>query len=268
MATLLTECEIHKSDNAKKLLDMLDLQPVKAFVEKCLRFWPHYNDLVKNRKSCILNLACNAIADGKIRQIIIPGAGLDSLSLEIHARHADCKIFELDVGNMDEKTAMYKSIDPSIHDSIECITCDLYCTDTVKSRLIKHNWNPDEPSLMIIEGISYYLPSEVIWKTIGILENHASDQNQIVMEYMIPSDMIPDTMRSISRYPYDLIADDANLDGMTRYDTSDIAAYTKRTGGKILHHYDMNRMQQDRVPGSALFRPPHSGWIEVCMFSV
>ena len=267
MVTLLAGGEIHTSGNTKQFLDMLDLEHVRAFVEGCLRFWPHYGHLVKNRKSCILNLACDAVADGKIRQVIIPGAGLDTLSLEINARHGSCKIFEIDVGHMDTKTAMLRSIDPSIPDSIRCITRDLSDTDAVVSSLIEHGWDSKEPSLMILEGISYYLPANTLWKTIGMLgsESHTS---QIIMEYLIPYDQISEAMRPIAQYPFDLIANDADIDHITRYDISDIAARAQRIGGSILHHYDMNRMQQDRLPGSTLFQPPHAGWIEVCMFSV
>ena len=120
--------------------------------------------MVKNRKSCILNLTCSTIANDGIEQVVVLGAGLDPLSLEIHARHAGCKIFEIDVANMDTKTAMLQSVSPSITDFIKCITLDLSNTDAIMSSLLKSGWNPDAPSLMILEGISYYLEADALWK--------------------------------------------------------------------------------------------------------
>ena len=266
MVTLMAGDEVHTSDIAKRFLGMLDLEPVRPFVEGCLRFWPHYDHLVKNRKSCILNLVCDAITDGKIRQVIIPGAGLDTLSLEIHARHTDCKIFEIDVANMDIKTGMLHSIDRSIPDSIRCITRDLSDPKDVAASLTEHGWDPAEPSLMVLEGISYYLTADVLWNMIGMLQSK-SQTNRIIMEYLIPYSMVPDAMRPIAQYPFDLIASNADLDHIAKYDISDITARAQDIGGRILHHYDMERMQKDRMPGSTLFSPPDTGWIEVCMLS-
>ncbi len=267
MVTLLAGDEIHTSSIVKKFLDMLDLEPGRPFVEECLRFWPHYDHLVKNRKSCILNLACNAIANGQICQVIVPGAGFDTLSIEIHTRHTNCKIFEIDVANMDTKTEMLQHINPSISDSIRCITCDLSDPKAVRTNLIEHGWDPARPSLMILEGISYYLSAETLWKTIDMLQSK-SQTSRVIMEYLIPYDMIPDTMRPIARYPFDRIENDADLDYITKYNISDITTRAKRIGGRILYHYNMERMQKDRMPGSTLFCPPNTGWIEVCMFSV
>lgn len=266
MVTLLTGDEIHTSDIAKRFLGMLDLEPVRPFVEGCLDFWPHYDHLVKNRKSCILGLACDAISSDKIRQVIVPGAGLDPLSLEIHARHADCKIFEIDVANMDAKAELLRHVDPSIPDSIRCITGDLSDPETVMTGLIGNGWDPATPTLMILEGISYYLATDALWSTIGMLQSK-SQTNRIILEYLIPYEAIPEAMRPIARYPFDLIERDADLDHIGKYLISDIAADARRIGGKILRHYDMEQMQQDRMPGSTLFCPPNTGWIEVCMFS-
>ena len=167
---------------------------------------------------------------------------------------------------MDAKTEMLRSINSSIPDYIRCITRDLSDTESVTASLMEHGWDPARPSLMILEGISYYLTTDALWKMIGMLQSK-SHMNRTVMEYLIPYDMIPDTMRPIARYPFDRIENDADLDHITKYEISDIAARAQRIGGRVLHHYDMARMQKDRLPGSKLFCPPNTGWIEICMFS-
>ena len=267
MVALLTGGNIHASDIAKKFYNMLDLEQARPVVEDWLNFWPHYDHLVKNRKSCIVDLACNAITHDKIQQIIIPGSGLDTLSLEIHARHPDCKIFEIDLANMDTKTAMLLSIDKTIPDSIRCITSDLSDSSNVASNLVKHGWDSNLPSLLILEGITYYLTVDVLWKIICMLQsNHQT--NRVIMEYLIPYEMVPDTMRPFAQYPFELIANETNLDHITKYDISAISAHVRRLGGDIVCHYTMEQMQQNRVPNSTLFSPPNTGWIEVCMLSI
>ena len=264
---MMADGQVHTSDTARRFLDMLDLGSGRELFEKCVSYWPHYHHVVKNRKSCILNLACRAIANDGIEQVAILGAGLDPLSLEIHARHADCKIFEIDVANMDTKTAMLQSINPSITDSIKCITLDLSNTDAIMPSLLESGWNPDAPSLMVLEGISYYLTVDALWKTIGMLKS-ASGTNRIILEYFIPPEKISKDRLPIARYPFDLIASDADIAHIARYDVDDITVRAERLGGKLLQHYDMGRMEQERVPESTLFKPRQSGWIEVCMLSI
>ncbi len=264
---MMADGQVHTSGIARRFLDMLDLGSGRELFEKCVSYWPHYHHVVKNRKSCILNLTCSTIANDGIEQVVVLGAGLDPLSLEIHTRHAGCKIFEIDVANMDTKTAMLQSISPSITDFIKCITLDLSNTDAITSSLLKSGWNPDAPSLMLLEGISYYLAADALWKTIGMLKS-ASGTNRIILEYFVPSEKISKDRLPIARYPFDLIASDAGIAHITRYDVDDIAARAERLGGKLLQHYDMGRMEQERMPESTLFKTPQSGWIEVCMFSV
>ncbi len=264
---LLAEGRVHTSPLARRFLGMLNLDSGRWLHVKLARYWTHYDQIVKNRKSCILGLERLAAAEGGIEQVVIFGAGFDALSLEIHARQGRCRVFEIDIKNMDEKSSLMRSMDPSIADHIRCITTNMYSTDTIIPGLVEQGWRPDEPSTVIFEGISYYLPPYILWDVIGRFRT-GTNTNQVIMEYLVPSEAIAKERNHIAQYPFDLIAADSGLIYITRYDVREITARVESLGGALVQHYDMMRMEKDRTSGNAIFKTRESGWIEVCRFAI
>lgn len=264
---LLTDGEIHKSNIAKKFLSLLDLELGRDLLIKCTQFWPHYGEVAKNRKSCILNLAKNIISKDKITQIIIFGAGLDALSLEICSFSKRCKVFEIDIANMKTKNKLIRSTEPSLVDYIKCIGMDITRSKNIIKNLSKHGWNDNVPSLIIFEGISYYLSETTLWE---IVENFKTKdhRNRMVLEYLLPHDKISKEWLQIAESPFNLIATNANLARITRYTINNIIRHVKKLNGHILQRYKMKQMEKDRTLQNTFFKTEQSGWIEICEISI
>ena len=264
---LLTMGEIHTSKIAKKFLDMLNLHSGKHLLTKSNQFWPHYSEVIKNRKSCILDLANNTILENKIEQVIIFGAGFDALSLEISSRFRNCKLFEIDIANMNTKSNLIDSIDSSLTDYIQCIAMDISNIHRIIPNLVKHGWNKDVSSLVIFKGISYYLSTDILWMIMGKFKttNHS---NEIILEYLLPNKKILNKHVPMAEYLFNLIAVEASLTNITKYDIDDIGIQVKKLDGIVHQHYDMKKMEQDRTSKNIIFKTSQSGWIEVCEFSV
>ena len=259
--------EIHTSSAAKKFLGILNLDPGKYLFAKCNQFWPHYSEVMKNRKSCILDLTNNAIIKNKIEQIIIFGAGFDTLSLEISSRFRNCRIFEIDIANMNTKNNMISSIDSALTDYIKCITMDVSKINRIIPNLTKHGWSKDVPSLIIFEGISYYLSTDLLWMIIGKFKT-ITHSNKIILEYLLPNKKILNKRVPIAEYPFNLIISEADLINITKYDIDDIVIRMKKLDGILCEHYDMKKMEKDRTSKNIIFKTSRSGWIEVCEFLV
>jgi len=265
LVLLWTDGKIHKSCTAKKFFNLLDLELGKEHFEKCNRFWSHYSKIIQNRKSCIINLTKNIILQNNVKQIIILGAGYDALSLEICSWSKSCKVFEIDTANMETKNNLisFLSTTDPISDSITCITCDVSDSNHIISSLIKHGWDKDIPSLIVIEGLSYYISKSNLYDIIDKFKTK-NQSNHIILEYLLYHDKIPRKWQAISQYPFDLIAKCCNLDCITRYDVYDIATHLKELGGIISHHYTMSEMEKDQTLQNSIFNFRDDGWIEIC----
>ena len=259
--------EIHTSVIAKRFLNQLNLDSGKNLFVKCKKFWPHYGEVVKNRKSCILDLVKNAITEKKIEQVIIFGAGYDALSLEISSWSKNCGIFEIDIANMDTKKNLIDSLDLSLSNSIRCITLDMFKLDRIVSTLIKHGWNKDIPSIVIFEGISYYLSRDILWKIIEKF-NTATHYNRILLEYLVPNKKISKQRIPIAEYPFHLIAIESDLINITKYNLEEIMAHLNKHDGILLQHCDMKKMEKNRTLQNIIFKTKQDGWIEICEFLI
>ncbi len=262
LVLLWTNGEIHTSHFAQKFLSMLNLDSGREILEQCKKLWPHYPEILKNRKSCILDLTKNNILENKIEQIVILGAGLDALSLEICSHSKKYRVFEIDAKNMDVKRDLIRDVHLSLVDSISCIDLNLSESNKIIPNLIKHGWNKNMPSLIIIEGLSYYLSEDQLWRIIGEFKSE-NQNNHVVLEYLLPANRIPNEWLEIAEYPFNLISRDANLSSITRYDVEDIKIHLKKINAKLFTHYEMKAMEKERTFQNALF-DQQSGWIEIC----
>ena len=262
LVLLWVQGEIHTSTFAQKFLDMLNLDSGKKILEQCKNFWPHYSEILKNRKSCILDLVKANILKNKIEQIVILGAGFDALSLEILSHAKNCKIFEIDIKNMDVKQNLIRRVHPSLVNSIDCITLDLSTPENMMPNLLMRGWRKNIPSLIIIEGLSYYLSKDQLRTIIGEFKTKNCD-NHVILEYLLPADKISNKWVEIAEYPFMLISNDANLSFITRYSIDDILAYFTKSNSQLLCHYEMNKMEKERTSQNTLF-DKQTGWIEIC----
>ncbi len=259
--------EIHTSPIAKKFLKKLNLDSGRALFEKCNQFWSHYSEVIKNRKSTICSVINAAITQNEATQVIIFGAGFDALSLEISSWSKNCKVFEIDVANMNLKKNLINNVDSSLADSIKCITMDISNPCDVQSNLTRHGWRKDLPSLILFEGISYYLKSSVLWKIIAGF-TASTHSNRVIMEYFLPAEKISKQYTTIAEYPFSLIASESDLASITRYELKEIKTQIKKLDGVLLQHFTMQKMEKNRTLQNTIFQANQNGWIEICEFLV
>lgn len=264
LVLLWADGDIHTSSMSKKFLDMLNLESGEEVLKQCDCFWPHYSEILKNRKSCILGIAKNNVSIDSMNQMVVLGSGFDALSLEVYSHAQNCKIFEIDAKNMDTKQDLIKTVNPSASDAITCITLDLSDYTRVVPVLVAQGWDPNIPTLIIIEGLSYYLSKDALWGLIGEFKTQ-NQTNRIVLEYLLPPEMIPSTWSKIAAYPFDLIATGSRLPFISRYDIAEISSRLSDAGGKLVCRHSMRDMEKRRTLQNRLFFE-HDGWIEICEF--
>ena len=254
---------VHTSRASQEFRSRLDASAGRELLQQCDAAWPHYSEIVRNRKHCILTLSTKLLNDG-INQAAILGAGFDTLSLEL-ATHTDATIFDIDMADMNAKSDMIRSASPALCNRIRCITADISNFEAMAEKLSNAEWS-NAPSLIIIEGLSYYISKSNLW---NMIQNLRSDtKTDIILEYLLPKDQIPYSDRHASEGAFDVIFKKFNLPPLTRYDSDDIKSGIARLGGIVHDTYDMTRMEKDRTGKNDLCDSSKNNWIEICHASL
>lgn len=85
---------------------------------------------------------------------------------------------------------------------------------------------------------------------------------------MVPNKKISKQRIPIAEYPFHLIAIEADLINITKYDLEEIMIRLKEQDGILLQHYDMKKMEKNRTSQNSIFKTKQDGWIEICEFLV
>ena len=253
----------HTSKNARTYLESLNLDSGAVLFKKCNAVWNHYDEVIKNRKKCILDMSRHVLNDGKIKQMIILGAGFDALSIEI-LRHIDnlC-VYDIDTANMHLKEQLLKNI-LGQESGIQCIDADVKNPDKLLYALEKCGWNCKKPSLLVMEGISYYLTKSELSELINRFSN--GKNNRILFEYLLPHNCISKEKSHIPEKIFNIIKDKHHTT-LTRYDESEIAKLLG-SGCHITKTLGLKEMEMARLGQNTHFKKKSHGWIQISQISI
>lgn len=266
LVLLWTEGDIHRNFLSSEFRKFLSLKSGKELHVKCNQIWPNYSEVIKNRKQCVLDLVQKEIGNDNLVQVIILGAGMDTLSLEILSQNRDVKIFEIDY-SMERKKTIIKKIDFTIFNSLSLISTNLKNSNELLKSLKKSGWDPKNPTLVVLEGISYYLTEDEMEKILKIFQSK-NKKNRIILEYLLTEDLVSKKMRLIPKRIFDLIANETGLSFITRYNQDRIKKMINILDGSIVKQFTMKEMEQKRTGNNVFFKRTKSGWIEVSYISI
>ena len=250
---LLLGSEIFKTALARNFLSKLDLSAGQALYDQSMAFWPHYDQIIKNRKFAVLKLVETLLLEGKLpHQIVIAAAGMDAMGLEIASRYPGATVYELDEAFMTEK----KKLSP--HERVHYITSDLTRSETCLEALKEIGWQANQPSLMIYEGISYYI-SQQQTKTL----TNAVSPNYVIVDYLKPLTLLNDVAAKRGNFIFDAILGGAQSLEIPRYDVQIL----EKTLTLPCHtRLSMMHLEKERSGRNHLFPTDAHGWIEVGLF--
>ena len=260
--TLLAGRDVHTSPASLRYLDMLDLSHGEDLLRRCYMVWPHLDQLVKNRKRCVLEETLECISAGA-RQVVILGSGIDALSLEIVSRVKDVAVYELDTANLDAKRSLLEEAAPEDSGRVACVTVDLGRAAEAVDKTVAAGWRRDIPSVLVLEGISYYLKEPAMWDIIRRFGTGA--ENDVLLEYIVPAACIATERAHIPDAVFDIIREymSAPLE-ISKMDPARLRETVAGTGGRVLRRHTMHSMEKSRTGTNRHFPTESSGWVEVC----
>ncbi len=226
----------------------------------CVRANPFPNlDLTESQSEPI---AEEAVENNKIYQLIILAAGKSPMALCILENHFDRvkKIFEIDEAGMEQKNHLYKEVAPNLASKISCITGDI-TSDDISRLLISSGYERDIPSIILMEGISYYVSIEQIDSIIRSFKS-AEGINRFIIEYLVPYKHISRYYRSIAIDIFELMRIQGKLDKITNLTAAQLGRIFARYDGDVIESYTMKYMEQLRTDENEYFKFSSDGWIE------
>ena len=257
------------SDDAKRYVRMIDTGGGRDIVERCERVWPHYGEVIRNRKQYVAKLAMRYMSGGWRKQAVILGAGLDPLSVEIAARTcSNVAVYEIDLHGMGLKRRTIAKASPRAAGRIRQVKADLAGSpEQVARAMSKKGWRADRPSLVVAEGISYYLPESALR---GLLDMFRTERGtgRIVLEYLRDAGSISADRAHIPDAVFGEFVRGTGIGGLARY--SDAQAVDLVVGGNAsiprsaIMTVGPEIMEWYRTTGNRLFARDKSGWIAMC----
>lgn len=254
-----TSKEIWKSKNAREYFESLDLSEgnslLKMFSEQeCYM----HTQSVTNRKYFVRKYALEFLntcqIENKKGQVIILAAGIAPLSVEIASLVPDGLVFDIDKYSMVEKEKYLNNICPNI----KFIECDITNINLLKSKLIQNGWVPENQSILIMEGIVYYL-SEADLK--NILFFFANNNSRLMADFVLKPEYTNEKNRVFGVEVFRKIKESVGLGFVNFYDPVYFMDLIKKLGFENAKRFTMDEIQLERTGQKFPFDFEESGWI-------
>lgn len=254
----------YSSEFSKEFLARLNLDAGLSLFNKCNEIWPHYHEVIRNRKFAVMNLMEKSKRENdELNQVVILGAGLSPLSIEWKTQHPDMTVFDIDIDNMNLKKKLVSQIESKELQEIKFITADFENLGEVEDSLMKNGFDLAKPSLVVIEGISYYLSRAALFGLIGLFKKLETG-SRLVMDYLVPTKNIAVDRQYIPEQVFNLIKEECHLPEIHKYDNRD---FENISNARISIAWTMMEIEKKRKGENIFFPSSDSGWIEICLLS-
>lgn len=266
----------------RRFVEMLDLSSGEELLRRCDEICDWYVDVILNRKHFIKHLVERFLAEsdrwveeekagekateGKV-QIVILAAGKSPLALELLIENPAkiAKIFEVDLAGIEEKWRLYSRVAPDLAGRLRCLSLDVTSEDLL-DRLALEGFDRAAPAIVLMEGISYYLPKKSLEEIVSRFRS--GGRNRIIVEYLVPCSEVKADRRPIPKGIFSLIREVAGTDGTACYTRWELSDLFLRSGGRVVSCFDMSEIERLRLGKNKHFCSRCDGWIEAFLGSI
>ena len=172
----------YQGPKSKEFLSHLDLSAGKKMYEKINQLKPHLDEVIPNRKYIIHNYITSLLKKEET-QIISLACGWDPIFVKLNERFPNNSFFGIDSESIKLQQKLVQKIMP--HSHIHYINEDISHSEKLIDKLKQNNWSPNKPTCLVVEGISYYIPPEVFWKSLKALKESIKSDCFICGDFLI-----------------------------------------------------------------------------------
>jgi len=250
-----TSPEIWKSENAKTYFSKLDLSAGNELL-KMFDLLDNYmhTQAVTNRKFFMRKSAVEFLDENPQGQVVILAAGIAPLSVELASLYPECTVFDVDKFQMKQKEKFLSGLCPNIN----FIECDITNIENLHESLNEYEWNRNQPMILIMEGIIYYLREDELR---NILKFFAESNSVFACDFGINFEMVHENNRKYGTEVFRKIIDKVGLDEVSFYDPDYFLKLVGECGFKLPRRFTMRDIQIERTDNSGPFDFEEPGWI-------
>ncbi|MDD4984277.1 MAG: class I SAM-dependent methyltransferase, partial [Dehalococcoidales bacterium] len=227
---------LYTEDPVLQYMHQLDLSSGEALLKECNSICDWYHEVILNRKSFIKHLIEQELSAAKQEfQLIFLAAGKSPLSVEILSKnpHKIHRIFEVDLSGMEDKKRLYLKVCPELTDKLQCVTADINSPDLQSVlEMPLNSYRHDMQSIVVMEGISYYLHKENLQSIIARFRT--ASENFFIIEYMIPYRYVNQARRHIPEEVFKIIQNHCGLRAVTSYTKNELKTIFRKNSGDLI----------------------------------
>lgn len=251
----------------KSYLSHIDFSQVKSLADELTRITPLFREALLLRKRMVRQLVQELMANQSRTQVCILAAGLDPLALQItdYFPDRDLTIYEVDSANMREKQEIYAAIQFN-DERLHTLQADINNTHQLMNTLFDAGYDPEQPALIIFEGIMHYISEE---QFLSIMRNFTgrAKHNAVIMDYMVYAEGLP--VGSVSKAT-------EMLDTMESYIGSRLQQFSRKKIVNLLslleadqiEVYDMQSAELVLNGHNRVYKGERKGMLEIISFHI
>ena len=141
-----------------------------------------------------------------VKQYVIIGAGYDSFAFRRPELAKKLKIFELDMpSTQEEKHRLMAKAGIAKPDNVTYIPSDLN-EETLEEALVRHGFDPSQPTFFSWFGVTYYLPNDTVRETFDLVSRRAPPGSSIAFDYVCQVEEVPSAYQDLHHFLGDFVA--------------------------------------------------------------
>ena len=254
-----THQDIYRGKAARTFFNKIDLSPADPIMEEFQDNWDDKCSEVLNRKHGVEKCSREYLDENPATQVIHLGGGLDPLSIDLAECYPETRIFDVDMANMALKAEINQLIDGP---ELAFLTANLADVPSLMETLKNAGWQPDQPTLLVSEGISYYIPKHIYRNTLAALRTSGGC---LVFEYSIPDALLVGTPKADLYHDFFArFTDFLKLPfPMQRYENSEIKDLAESLSGEVKRILIQHELEFSRLGENILRKDPKMGAIQI-----
>jgi hypothetical protein len=240
-------------------LDMSTGEELCSRIDACCEW---YGEVIRNRKYTITRLTAEYINSMPgPGQALVLAAGMSPISLQLIEACSDLsRSIEVDVEGMDHKRKLLDSLFPGIGKKISCVPGNI-CDKKLPKKLSLHGYKARYPTVVILEGISYYLSKQELADVAGMYRS-PGQRNVLIIEYMLPYDRLRPDRRRIRRDIDRTIREYCDIPRLESYTLETLSKMIEAQGGRVEGVHTLGDMEKARLGEQRYFREAGDGFVE------
>ena len=225
----------YQSSKAKEFLSHLDLSEGQKMYNKIQHLQPHLDEIIPNRKFIIHNYIRKTLKENKPSvQILTLACGWDPILVKMSEEFPKHSFFGVDSESVQLQEQLIQKIMP--HSPIFYLNSNITNAKQLIRQLSAKGWKKDQPTCIVVEGISYYIPPKIFWESLKILKQN------IQADCFICGDFLVDwTQQKISKISQNLALTTFNM--IKEFCSQDYYPCTTQQIQKNLEELDFSKTQ-------------------------